>query len=170
MIPPLYPPQASIPAIVVSRYNAAITDRLLDGAKRAFQARGGDPEALIVAHAPGAFELPVIALALASRPEVPGVLALGCIIRGETRHDRYIAHAVARGLTDVSLRTGKPAAFGVLTVESAQQADARSGAKSNKGEESMTALLDTIATCTAIYAGVRPAPASVRPEKARPAR
>ena len=80
MILPLHPPQSPIPAIVVSRYNAAITDRLLEGARRAFQDRGGDPESLIIAHAPGAFELPVIALALASRPEVAGVLALGVLM------------------------------------------------------------------------------------------
>src|SRR5262245_54810465 len=121
-------------AIVVSRYNATITDRLLEGARAAYAAAGGDAGALVIADAPGSFELPALALAAAKRARIRGVVALGCLIRGETRHDQYMAQAVAHGLVDVTMRTGIPVAFGVLTTENVEQAEARAGgAHGNKG-------------------------------------
>src|SRR5262245_47213534 len=107
--------------IVVSRYNSSITDRLLDGAAAVFRRQHPQGE-LEVFEAPGAFELPVIAHSAATQGRFDGVLAIGCIIKGETRHDEYIAHAVAGGLTEASIRTGVPIAFGVLTVDSIPQA------------------------------------------------
>lgn len=143
-------------AIVVSRYNTLITDALRAGAERAYAARGGDAGSLVIAEAPGAYELVAVALAAASRADVAGVVALGCIIQGETIHDEVLAHAVAKGLTDITLKTGKPVAFGVLTTRNAEQARARAGLAvgssvglegggGGKGEEAMHALLDAIA-------------------------
>lgn len=105
--------------------------------------------------AAGAFELPGLCLAAAESGRYQGVVALGCLIRGETRHDRYIADAVAHGLVQASLKTGIPIAFGVLTVESGKQARARSGGdKGNKGADAMGAVLDSIAELVAIRSGV----------------
>jgi len=132
-------------AIVVSRYNASITDRLLDGAVSAYQARGGSPADLMIIDAPGAFEIPSLCDAAAATGRFSGILALGCIIKGETSHDQHLASAVAHGLVNISLLTGVPASLGVLTVNSVQQARDRAGGKhGNKGEEAMNALLLTI--------------------------
>lgn len=148
---PDIPPQV---AIIVSRYNTSVTDRLLEGALACYEAAGGAPDTVVVIEAPGAFELPALALAAARTGRFQGALALGCVIRGETSHDRYISQAVATGLVQVSLETGVPAAFGVLTVDSPEQAEARAGgAKGNKGEEAMQALLHTIAAGDALAAG-----------------
>jgi 6,7-dimethyl-8-ribityllumazine synthase len=136
-------------AVVVSRYNSSITDVLLEGAQREYAARGGS--ALEVFHAPGAYELPMLAARAATAGRFGGVVALGCLIRGDTRHDRYIADAVAHGLMTVALQSRVPVAFGVLTVENAKQAQDRAGGKKgNKGEEAMAAVLDTIRACEAI--------------------
>ncbi len=165
-------------AILVSRYNGSITSRLLEGALEEYAARGGAPEGeggergggAATFEAPGAYELPALALAAADTGRYRGVLALGCLIKGETRHDRYIAEAVAHGLMQVTLQTGVPVAFGVLTVDSPKQAKARAGGEvGNKGQESMAALLDTIAAMEAIRDGI-PRPAVLAgPDKARAA-
>lgn len=132
-------------AVVVSRYNRSITDVLLDGALRAYAQRGGRAEAVRVVEAPGAYELPALAHAAASTGRYRGVAALGCIIKGETSHDQHIASAVAQGLVGVTIVTGVPCAFGVLTVDTPAQAQDRAGgAHGNKGQEAMDALLDTI--------------------------
>lgn len=132
-------------AVVVSRYNGSITDRLLEGAMAAYRGRGGVDAGVRVVPAPGSYELPALALAAAGSGRFRGVLALGCLIKGETSHDRYIAEAVAQGLVQVTVATGVPCAFGVLTVDTADQAAARAGGThGNKGEDSMHALLDTI--------------------------
>lgn len=138
-------------AIVVSRYHATITEALLAGATEAFRAAGGQDDALQVVDAPGTFELPVIASALASRDDVDGVIALGCVVRGETEHDRHIAGAVARGLVQSSIATGKPIAFGVLTCGDEAQARARAGGdKGNKGTEAMQATIAAVRALEAI--------------------
>lgn len=141
-------------AVVVSRYNRSITAALLKGALAEYQARGGVRSAVSVFEAAGSFELPVLALAAAGSGRFDGIVALGCLIRGQTRHDRYIADAVAHGLTRVSLKTGVPVAFGVLTVEDAAQARARAGGKrGNKGADAMGAVLDAVECVRAIRAG-----------------
>lgn len=140
-------------AIIVSRFNASITEALLAGARTEYAFRFGEGAADVY-RAAGAFELPALSLAAAESGRYQGVVALGCLIRGETRHDRYIAEAVAHGLTHVSLKTGVPVAFGVLTVDSGKQARARSGGdKGNKGADAMSAVLDAIAEIAAIRAG-----------------
>jgi 6,7-dimethyl-8-ribityllumazine synthase len=95
-----------------------------------------------------------LAHACASSGRYDGVIALGCLIRGETRHDRYIAEAVAHGLIGVTVQTGVPVAFGVLTVDHAKQAKARAGGtKGNKGGEAAAALLETILVKRSIAMG-----------------
>lgn len=159
-------PGAPRVAVVVSRYNATITDRLLEGARDAYADAGGDAAELLVIDAPGAFELPALALAAATRAKVRGVVALGCVIRGETKHDQYISSAVAHGIVDVTMRTGIPVAFGVLTTENVEQAEARAGGdQGNKGAEAMEAVLDTITAIDAL-GGTPARAAGARPDKA----
>jgi 6,7-dimethyl-8-ribityllumazine synthase len=151
-------------AVIVSRYNAAVTTRLRQGAEKIYVARGGKLGKLDVFEAPGAFELTVLASEAALTGRYAGVVVLGCVIKGDTRHDEYINHAVAQGITQASIEMGVPIAFGLVTTENAAQARARSGgdagnpSSSNKGEEAMNALLDTI---TAIDAVRRGTPASI---------
>ena len=139
-------------AIVTSRYHHAITSRLEEGAVEAFIGAGGAEADLVRCSSPGAFELVAIAAALAARSDLDGVVALGCIVAGETRHDRYLAAAVAQSLADLSARHAKPVAFGVLTVNELKQARDRAGGKvGNKGREAMEATLlaaETIASMT----------------------
>lgn len=155
-------------AVVVSRYNASITEALLAGALEEYAGRGGNAQSVDVYRAPGSFELTALSLAAAESGRYAGVVALGCLIRGETRHDRYIAEAVGQGLTHVTIKTGVPVAFGLLTVESGKQARARSGGeKGNKGADSMGAILDAIAEIEAIRSGEHShAPSAPAPDKA----
>lgn len=140
-------------AVVVSRYNGSITEILRDGALRAYAGRGGGTKPDVY-EVPGVYELPVAVAAAVESGRYAGVVALGCVIKGETRHDRYIAQAAADGLMAIAVGSGVPVSFGVLTVESPKQARARAGgAKGNKGEEAMLALLETIETVGAIAAG-----------------
>lgn len=133
-------------AVVRSVYEGEITRALVDGARAAWSEAGGADDGLVLVDAPGSFELPQIAMALAESEGFDGVVALGCLIKGETRHDEYIASAVADGLMRVALDTGVPVAFGVLTTNTRGQAVDRSGgARGNKGAEAMLACLATMA-------------------------
>ena len=133
-------------AIVVSRYNASITDRHLSGAVRAYQLAGGNAPDLYIIEAPGAFELVALSSAAAESHKFRGVLAIGCIIKGETRHDEVLGHDVTQGLANISLITGVPVGLAVLTVNTAKQAAARAGGSlGNKGAQAMDALLQTAA-------------------------
>jgi 6,7-dimethyl-8-ribityllumazine synthase len=111
-------------AIAVGRFYADLAERLVGGAQRAFAAAGAEADVFDV---PGAFELPLAASYLAQSGRYAGVACLGAVIRGETDHYEYVCAEAARGIQDVQLRTGVPCAFGVLTVESMEQALARSG-------------------------------------------
>ena len=129
-------------AVLVSRYNEDIVSALLDGARAAWRARGGDPAALRVRHVPGAFELPLAARAFALGGGVDAVVALGCVIRGETAHFELVAGECARGLQRIMLDTGVPVSFGVLTVDTREQALARAGdGAANKGFEALETAL-----------------------------
>ncbi len=168
-------------AIVVARYNAGITDRLLAGAFDAYRHFGGLDADLTIVEAAGAFE--ILALAAAAtryrevEPQFAGVLALGCIIKGETKHDEFLGHAVTDGLARLSMaEEAKPIGLGVLTVENLQQAQDRAGGKhGNKGSEAMIALLQTIAakhwmmTGTLEFPGLArvPGPGGTAPDKTR---
>lgn len=132
------------PAIVVSRFNPEITESLLAGALDELERLGGDRAAARVVRVPGAFELPVAAGALARSGTVDAVVALGCLIHGETAHDRVIADAVAGALAALSAHTGVPIGFGVLTVGSIEQARARAGGeRGNKGADALAAAVET---------------------------
>ncbi|MSR28439.1 MAG: 6,7-dimethyl-8-ribityllumazine synthase [Phycisphaerales bacterium] len=133
--------------VVTSRYHREICDALENGAVSTFSARGGCADALVMASAPGSFELVAVALALAQRTDIDAVVALGCVLTGETSHDRHICDAVAHGLVGVTLKTDKPVAFGVLTCVTIEQAQARAGGrKGNKGTEAMEAAIDAVAS------------------------
>lgn len=134
-------------AIAVSLYHEQITLAMRDAAVEQFAAAGGLDDDLCVVMVPGAFELTAAANALAKRDDIDAVVALGCIISGETNHDQYIANAVAQGLTMITVQTGVPVAFGVLTCQSLEQAQARAGGdKGNKGAAAMIAAIKTVRT------------------------
>ena len=130
-------------AIVAARFNDFIVASLLKGAVEAWRERGGSDSQLLVARVPGAFELPVVARKLAASRRYDALVALGCVIRGDTPHFDYVAGECARGLTLVSLETGVPIAFGVLTVNTAEQALERAATTgANKGAEAMLTALE----------------------------
>jgi 6,7-dimethyl-8-ribityllumazine synthase len=132
-------------AIVAARFNAPLVDQLVDGATRAWRAHGGRESQLLVQRVPGAFELPLAALKFAASGEYQAVIALGCVIRGDTPHFDYVAGECARGLMDAGLATGVPVIFGVLTTETQAQAEERASvSRMNKGGESLDAALEMI--------------------------
>jgi 6,7-dimethyl-8-ribityllumazine synthase len=111
--------------VVVSRFNGEISNRLLESALEALAAAGVAEDRITVMPVPGAFELPIGAMALAKTRRYSCVIALGCVVRGETAHFEYVAGEAASGLQLAGLETGVPVAFGVLTVDTAEQAEAR---------------------------------------------
>lgn len=130
-------------AVVAARFNDFIVASLLKGATAAWLERGGPAEDLLVARVPGAFELPVAARRLALSGHYDAVVALGCVIRGDTAHFEYVSGECARGLQLASLETGVPIIFGVLTVETVEQALERAATTAgNKGGEAMEAALE----------------------------
>jgi len=132
-------------AIAAARFNDFIVSSLLKGATSAWAEKGGAANDLLIARVPGAFELPVIARQLALSGKYDAVVALGCVIRGDTPHFEYVAGECARGLTMVSLESGLPIIFGVLTVETVEQALERAATTAgNKGGESMDTALEMI--------------------------
>lgn len=129
-------------AIVVARYNESITGRLLSGALETLAAHGVPDDAIDVAWVPGAFELPVAAAAFARAARMRAVLCLGAVIRGETTHDEHINRAVSLAISELSLETGVPVLFGVLTCNNLEQAIHRAGGNvGNKGVECAEAAL-----------------------------
>jgi 6,7-dimethyl-8-ribityllumazine synthase len=139
--------------IAVSRFNEHVTRRLLTGARDALRRCGVADDAVEVAWAPGAFDLPVVAQALALSGRYDAVVCLGCVIRGETTHDRYVALGAAVGLTRVALDARLPVTLGVLTTETLAQAEDRSGgAHGNKGEDAALAAVELVNTLR----GLRP--------------
>ena len=133
-------------AILVSRYNELITTKLLDGALACCSESGVPAEEVDVVWLPGAFELPVAAAAAAESGRYTCLVALGAVIRGDTPHFEYVAGAAAQGLTDVAVRYTLPVGFGVLTVDTLQQAiDRAGGAAGNKGHEAAAAALGAAA-------------------------
>jgi 6,7-dimethyl-8-ribityllumazine synthase len=130
-------------AVVAARFNDFIVSSLLKGATASWLEHGGAAEDLLVARVPGAFELPVVARKLAASGRWDAVIALGCVIRGDTPHFQYVAGECARGLNLVALETGVPVIFGVLTVETVEQALERAATtEGNKGGESMDTALE----------------------------
>jgi 6,7-dimethyl-8-ribityllumazine synthase len=133
-------------AIVAARFNDFIVASLLQGATAAWSAHGGAPQDLTVVRVPGAFELPVVAKKLAASGKFDALVALGCVIRGDTPHFDYVAGECARGLQLASLESGLPIAFGVLTVENREQALERAAVGGmNKGGEALECALEMAA-------------------------
>lgn len=132
-------------AIVVSRYNESITGKLLQGALQTLRAAGVDDESITIAWVPGAWEIPLAAQRLACSRRFAAVLCLGAVIRGETTHDQHINRQVSLSLGQLSLDTGIPIAFGVLTCNSLEQAIHRAGGNvGNKGIECASAALEMV--------------------------
>jgi 6,7-dimethyl-8-ribityllumazine synthase len=131
--------------IAVSRFNGEITQKLLDGALEALQQLGVAQEAIEVMPVPGAFELPLGAMALARSRRYSAVVALGCVIRGDTPHFEYVSSEAASGIQLASLETGIPVSFGVLTCDTSEQALARAGGEyGNKGAEAARSALEMV--------------------------
>jgi len=138
-------------AVVAARFNAAIVERLLEGALETLERHGLPAAAVDVARVPGAFEIPLAAQRLAASRRYQAVIALGAVIRGDTPHFEYVAGECARGLMQVGLESGVPVLFGVLTVEDLAQAEARAGRdQGNKGREAALAALEMISLLRAL--------------------
>jgi 6,7-dimethyl-8-ribityllumazine synthase len=130
-------------AVIASRFNEFVVSGLVKGALGAWEKHGGKPADLVVARVPGAFELPVVARQLAKSGRFHAIVALGCVIRGDTAHFEYVAGECARGLQNVAVDTGIPVIFGVLTTETVEQALQRAApGGSNKGGEAMETALE----------------------------
>ncbi len=128
--------------IVVSQWNADITNALLEGAQDTLLKAGVQSDNLEILYVPGSFELPWGARQIMKPGKRDAVICLGCIIQGETRHDEYIASAVASGIMQLGLMSGVPVIFGVLTTNTEEQAKDRAGGKhGNKGSEAAAAAL-----------------------------
>ena len=133
-------------ALVVSRFNEAITGSLRDGAAAALGEAGAVPANVAIFEVPGAYEIPQAARAAAESGGFDAVVCLGCVIRGETPHFDYISSAVAHGIMAAAGETGVPMAFGVLTTDTLAQAQARAGAgHDNKGREAAAAAIEMAA-------------------------
>ena len=126
--------------IVASEYNSVIMDRLIEGAKRALK----DQALVNVIRVPGSFEIPLVAKKAALSKNYDAIVALGCVLRGETPHFEYISSSVSHALQNVALETGVPVGFGILTVDTVQQAMERSGESGNKGSEAAVTALSMI--------------------------
>jgi len=130
-------------AVVVSRFNSFITERLLAGALDALERAGATGKQVTVLHVPGAFELPLAAKKLAQAGQTDAVIAIGCVLRGETSHYDYVCSETARGLQLAQMDTGVPVIFCVLTCDTLEQAIDRAGLKGgNKGFESGLAAIE----------------------------
>ena len=138
-------------ALVVSRFNTDVTGGLRDGARAWLDEHGITLREEDLFDSPGAFELPLIAQALARSGRYDGVICLGCVIKGDTAHFEFISLGAATGLMQVSLATGVPIAFGVLTTYTEEQAIVRSrGDAHNKGREAAAACVESLAVLQAI--------------------
>lgn len=132
-------------AIVASRFNEEITDGLLGGAVECLRQHGATDEDLRIVRVPGAYEIPLAVKKLAASRRWDAIVALGALIRGETPHFDYISMQVSLGISQVSLETGMPIAFGVLTCDTVEQARERSSEKRNKGWEAALAGVEMAA-------------------------
>ncbi|NLI32705.1 MAG: 6,7-dimethyl-8-ribityllumazine synthase [Deltaproteobacteria bacterium] len=130
-------------AIIVSRFNDFICDRLLGGAIDALRRSGADDKNIDIFKVPGAFEIPLLAKKVASCGRYDAVICLGAVIRGSTPHFDYVANEVSKGVASVSLETGVPVTFGVLTTDTLEQAIERAGSKAgNKGWDAAVCAIE----------------------------
>ena len=131
--------------IVVSKFNSFIVERLLEGALEAFRKHGVQDRDISIVKVPGAYELPLTAKVMAESGKYDAIIALGAVIRGGTPHFEYVAGECVKGLGQVALTVGLPLAFGVLTVDTIEQAIERAGTKAgNKGEEAALTAMEML--------------------------
>ncbi|MBX3728824.1 MAG: 6,7-dimethyl-8-ribityllumazine synthase [Candidatus Sumerlaeia bacterium] len=131
-------------ALVVSRFNSLVTEELLKGALDTLARHGANPEHQTVVRVPGGWELPVVVKAVLEKGGVDGVIALGCVMKGQTTHNDTIVAEASKGLGQLAMATGIPVTFGVLTPNSLEQALERAGLKmGNKGSEAAEAAIET---------------------------
>jgi 6,7-dimethyl-8-ribityllumazine synthase len=136
-------------AVLVSRWNGFVVESLLLGALDTLRRHGVSDEHITIVRAPGAFELPIVAQKLANQQRFDAIIALGAVIRGGTPHFEYVAGECVKGLAQVSLNSGIPISFGVLTVDNIEQAIERAGTKAgNKGTEATLAALEMVSLLT----------------------
>ncbi len=132
-------------AIVASRFNSFLSERLVEGALEALRKCGAADADLSIYRVPGSFETPLVARKIARAGGVDGILCLGALVRGDTPHFEYLSAEVAKGLAQIALEDGVPVAFGVLTVDNVEQGIDRAGTKSgNKGYDSALSLVETV--------------------------
>ena len=140
--------------LVVSRYNEFINGRLLEGALDALIRNGADDKNLSIVKVPGAFEIPLAAKKMAGSGRYDAVICLGCVIRGATPHFEYISAEVAKGIAAVSLESGIPVSFGVITADNLEQAIERAGTKAgNKGWDAALAAIEMVNLFRSMGAG-----------------
>jgi 6,7-dimethyl-8-ribityllumazine synthase len=140
-------------AVVAARFNERITERLVDGARRAFAAAKVPPDDVDLHWVPGSFELAQAAAHLAATGDYAGIVCVGCVIRGETPHFDFVAGQAAAGIREVALATGVPTTFGVITALTEEQAWARAGgAVGNRGEEAADAAIEMAEFVAAVSA------------------
>jgi 6,7-dimethyl-8-ribityllumazine synthase len=143
-------------AVVVSRFNSFITDRLLAGALDALERAGASDKQVDVVHVPGSFELPLAAKKLAGTGRYDALIAVGCVLRGETAHYDYVCSETSRGLQLAQMDTGVPVVFCVLTCDTLEQAIDRAGLKGgNKGLEAGLAAVEMAHLCRKLSGGAR---------------
>ena len=147
------PPGARF-ALVASRFNHFIVDRLVEGALDALARHGGDPGKVTIVRVPGAWEIPTVVSRLAHAKERPqAIIALAAVIRGSTPHFDYVAAEVSKGIAQVSLKTGVPVTFGVLTTDTIEQAIERAGTKAgNKGWDAAVSAVEMVSLGAALDA------------------
>ncbi|AKH68402.1 6,7-dimethyl-8-ribityllumazine synthase [Spongiibacter sp. IMCC21906] len=132
-------------AIVVGRWNSFVVESLLEGALDALRRHGVSEDSITIVRAPGAFEIPLVCQKIAEQKQFDAIIALGAVIRGGTPHFEYVAGECTKGLSQVSMQHSVPVAFGVLTVDSIEQAIERAGTKAgNKGEEAAMSALEMV--------------------------
>jgi 6,7-dimethyl-8-ribityllumazine synthase len=140
-------------AIVASRFNHFIVDRLVEGAIDGLIRHGADVANISIVRVPGAWEIPPTVSRIAQKKKVDAILAIGAVIRGSTPHFDYVAAEVSKGVAQVSLQTGTPIAFGVLTTDSIEQAVERAGTKAgNKGWDAALSAVEMVALGAALGA------------------
>ena len=139
--------------LVVARWNSFVVEHLLEGALDTLRRHGISDDQMHIVRVPGAFEIPIACQKLAQRDDCDAIIALGAVIRGGTPHFEYVAGECTKGLAQVQMETGKPIAFGVLTVDSIEQAVERSGTKAgNKGAEAAMSALEMVSLSIALGA------------------
>lgn len=144
-------------AIVASRWNSFLTEKLVEGALDAFERLGADDEAVEIFKVPGSFELPLTAQKIAESGNFDAVICIGVVIRGETPHFDYVAGEAAKGTAQASMKTGVPVLFGVVTTDTLEQAINRSGVKAgNKGFEAAMSAIEIVNLYKGMEGGEEP--------------